>query len=71
MSRAYRSLDDYFARTGQSQQELAAEVGVSTATISKWTAGLAMPRAAMLLTLSAHTGVSVENLVRTAAARKA
>lgn len=72
MARAYRSLDDYFARTGQAQKDLAEELGVTTATMSKWTAGLAFPQTpAMLLRLSEATGITVDALVRAAAAKGA
>lgn len=65
MSTTYKSLADYLAKTGQTQEELAEALGISQPAISGYIAGRAMPRPALALRIAAHTGVSVEALMRT------
>lgn len=65
MARHYLSLDDYFARTGRPQADLAKVLGVTPAAVNRWADGLAFPQGPhMLLRLSEETGISVLALVR-------
>jgi len=70
-TRRYDSLADYLDKTGQTQEALARALGISQSQISNYIAGRAMPRPALALRLAAHTGVSVESLMRTRVGRVA
>lgn len=69
MTSHYESLADYLAKTGQTQEALANALGIRQSQISNYIAGRAMPRPALALRIAAHTGVSVEALMRTRVGR--
>lgn len=50
---AARSLRDFRARRGWTQEALAAELGVSRVQVARWESGLALPRTRMMNRLSA------------------
>ena len=64
MAITYKSLADYLAATGQTQEALAEALGISQPAISAYVAGRTMPRPALALRLSKYTGVPVEALMR-------
>jgi transcriptional regulator with XRE-family HTH domain len=64
MARTYGSLAEYLTDTGQTQEALADALGISQPAISAYVAGRTMPRPALALRLSKHTGVPVEALMR-------
>lgn len=64
MSTTYESLAEYLAETGQTQEALADALGISQSQVSNYIAGRRMPRPALALRLSKHTGVPVEALMR-------
>lgn len=64
MPTTHKSLADYLAKTGQTQEELAEALGISQPMVSSYIAGRTMPRPALALRISEHTGVPVESLLR-------
>jgi transcriptional regulator with XRE-family HTH domain len=64
MKNRYKSLADYLASTGQTQEGLALALGIGQSQISNYVAGRSMPRPALALQIAEHTGVPVEALLR-------
>jgi transcriptional regulator with XRE-family HTH domain len=63
MPRRYRNLADYFARTGKTQQSLAARLGVSRPYVSLLASGERQPSLDLALRISELTGVPLDALV--------
>lgn len=68
--RRYKSLAAYLKATGRTQLDLATELGISIADMSKYVNGQAMPRAERAIYISEVTGVPLEALIRARAAKK-
>jgi transcriptional regulator with XRE-family HTH domain len=66
----FKTLRDFFDRSGYTRQEAAERWGVTEATICRWISGSRQPSAEQMLTIEADTGVPLRALVRTAALRK-
>lgn len=63
-TRRFASLRAYVAAAKKPHYEVAADLGISHAQLSKYMRGLAMPRAELALRLSEQTGVPVAAMVR-------
>ena len=68
MRRRYESLAAYLKATGQTQEQLAAAVGVRQGLISKYVRGAQTPRLAIAIKLNKITGVPLGSLTRKEAA---
>jgi len=62
------ALQEWLEETGTTQVQLAREIQVSQPTISDWVNGNITPSVDNLVRLSGVTGISIERLVREAAA---
>lgn len=63
MRQRYRTLNDYFEQTGETQHAFAARLGVTPAYISMLRAGQREPTLRMALRIHELTGVPVEAMV--------
>lgn len=63
MPRKYRTLTEYLDKTGTTQAELAARVGVTQAAISKIASGVQPAGGGLALRLADETGVPIEALL--------
>lgn len=63
MSKAYRSLAEYFRESGDTQQRFAAKVGCSQAHISQIAAGAISPSFRLALRISAAARIPVASLL--------
>lgn len=69
-ARRYRNLADYFTRSGDTQAQLAARLGVSQAQISRITSGFRVPRAALAFRLATYCNVPIESFVQSYYAKR-
>lgn len=64
MKKAYPSLTAYLKATKQTQDDLAAALGIRQGQLSRYVRGETMPRPKMALKIAAHTGVPVSALIQ-------
>jgi transcriptional regulator with XRE-family HTH domain len=69
MKKRYESLDAYLRANRRTQLDLARELGISIADMSKYVNGVSLPRAERAIQISEATGVPLENLIRARARR--
>lgn len=60
---SYRTLREYFERTGTQQQELAAQVGVSSAYINQILNGVRRPSLAVAVRLAGVARIPISSLL--------
>lgn len=59
----YRDLADFFDKTGRTQEDVAAQLGISQSYLSLIARGLRTPLLPLALEIERETGVPVESLV--------
>lgn len=62
--RTPESIGEYLTAAGRTQKDLADELGISIAAMSRIARGINLPAADMLIRIHEITGVPFENLVR-------
>jgi transcriptional regulator with XRE-family HTH domain len=60
----YTSLSEYLEKSGRTQLDLAEELGISIAAMSRIVRGINLPAADMIVRIHEITGVPIENMVR-------
>lgn len=61
---AYASIEAYLEATGSTQEQLAADLGITQSALSMIKNGLRVPRPALALRIHEITGVPLESILR-------
>jgi transcriptional regulator with XRE-family HTH domain len=67
----YRDLADYIARSGDTQVNIARQVGTSQATVSKVAAGRVIPKPVLALRLATYCRIPLDSFTHAVLAKRA